>query len=133
MKGKQTRRPFPKNAATRAKELSQIVHTDVCGPTNTQNLGGNHYFMKLIDDKSRSSAIYFMKRKDEVFQKFKEFEAMAANITGNSIKELVSDNGGEYMSKGFRDFLTQKGNMRQLTILRTPEHNGVTKRMNRTI
>ena len=131
--GKQTRHPFPKNAATRAKELLQIVHTDVCGPTNTQSLGGNRYFVTFIDDKSRYTAIYFMKSKDEVFQKFKEFEAMATNITGNNIKVLRSDNGGEYMSKEFSDFLAQKGIMRQLTIPQTPEQNGVAERMNRTI
>lgn len=40
-----------------------------------------------------------MRSKDEAFEKFKEFEAMSTNITGNSIKVLRSDNGGEYVSK----------------------------------
>ena len=74
-----------------------------------------------------------MKSKDEVFQKFNEFEEMATNITGNNIKVLRSDNGGENMSKKFSDFLAQKGIMRQLTIPRASEQNGVAERVNRTI
>lgn len=49
-KGMQTRSLFPKNEATRAKELLRIVHTDVCGPMKTQTLGGNRYFVTFIDD-----------------------------------------------------------------------------------
>ena len=77
-----------------------------------------------MDNKSRHTAIYFMKSKDKVLWKFKEFEAMATNITGNSIKLLRSDNGGELLSKELSDFLVQKGIMVQLTILRTPEQTG---------
>ena len=38
-------------------------------------LGGHRYFVTFIDDKSRFTAIYFVKNKDEVLQKFKEFNA----------------------------------------------------------
>eukprot|EP00795_Rhopilema_esculentum_P008820 gene8820-biopygen1729 len=108
VEGKQTRNSFPKGQATHATELLEIVHSDVCGPMQTTSLGGHRYFVTFIDDKSRFTAIYFVKNKDEVLQKFKEFEAMATNITGQRIKNLRSDNGGEYSSKEFNDFLTLK-------------------------
>jgi transposase InsO family protein len=60
----------------------------------------------FIDDKSRYTAVYFMKTKDEVLDKFKEYEAMVTNITGKKIKILRSDNGGEYTSKEFVNYLT---------------------------
>ena len=47
-----------------------------------------------------------MKSNYEVFQKLNEFEAM--NITGNSIKVLLSDNGGEYLSKTSAIFWPEK-------------------------
>ena len=99
-----------------------IVHTDVRVPT--KNLGGNRYFVTFIDNTSRHTAIYFMKSKDEILRKFKEFETMATNITGKSIKLLRSDNGGELLSKELSDFLAQKAITVQLTILRTPEQTG---------
>ncbi len=71
--------------------------------------------------------------KSEVFSKFQEYEAMVRNVTGKTIKILRSDNGGEYTSKVFSDYLKSKGIQRQFSIPRTPEQNGVVERMNRTI
>ena len=146
VKGKQNRNSFPKGQATRATELLEIVHSDVCGPMQTASLGGNRYFVTFIDDKSRYTAIYSMKSKDQVLEKFKEYEAMATTVTGNKIKTMTasdstgkkiknlrSDNGGEYSSKEFDDFLTSKGIKKQRSIPRTPEQNGVAERMKRTI
>ena len=104
--GKQKRAPFPKEQATRASEILGIIHSDVCGPMQANSLGGNKYFVTFIDDKSRFTAVYFMKTKDQVLDKFKEYEAMVTNITGKKIKILRSDNGGEYTSKEFVNYLT---------------------------
>ena len=65
------------------------------------SLGGNQYFVTFIDDKSRFTAVYFMKSKDQVLEKFKEYEAMVTNTTEKKIRILRSDNGGEYTSKEF--------------------------------
>ena len=54
------------------------------------------YFTTFIDDYSRKTWIYFLKKKDEVFSKFKEFKALVENSTNRKIKVLRSDNGGEY-------------------------------------
>ena len=132
-KGKQKRNAFPKNEATRSSELLGIVHSDVCGPMRSASLGGNRYFVTFIDDKSRFVAVYFMKSKDHVLQKFKECEAMVTNVTGKKIKIFRSDNGGEYNSREFNDFLVSKGTGKRRSIPRTPQQNGIAERMNRTI
>ena len=49
------------------------------------------------------------------------------------IKILRSDNGGEYTSKGFSNYLKEKGIQHLLSVPRTPQQNGVAERMNRTI
>ena len=133
LKGKQIRQPFPKEQANRAAGVLDLIHTDVCGPMPTKSLGGNSYFVAFIDDKSRFTAIYFMKRKDEDLSKFKEFEAMAQNVTGRKKKYLRSDNGSEYTSSAFVQCVTSKGIQHQFTIPRTPEQNGVAERMNRVL
>ncbi|CAB3988910.1 Retrovirus-related Pol poly from transposon TNT 1-94 [Paramuricea clavata] len=131
--GKQKRAPFPKEQATRASEILGIIHSDVCGPMQENSLGGNKYFVTFIDDKSRFTAVYFMKTKDQLLDKFKEYEAMVTNITGKKIMILRSDNGGEYTSKEFVNYLKEKGIQHQLSVPRTPQQNGVAERMNRTI
>ena len=104
VEGEQTRNSFQKGQAAHATELLETVNSDVYGPLQTTSLGGHYYFVTFIDDKSRFTAKYFVKNKDEVLQKFKDFEDMATNITGQRIKNLRSDNGGEYISKKFNDF-----------------------------
>ena len=92
--GKQKRASFPKGQATRASEILDIVHSDVCGPMQENSLSGSRYFVTFIDYKSRFTAVYFMKTKDQVLEKFKEYEAMVTNMTEKKIKILQSDNGG---------------------------------------
>jgi hypothetical protein len=74
-----------------------------------------------------------MKTKDEVLEKFKEYETMITNMTEKKIKILRSDNGGEYTSKEFSNYLKEKGIQHQFSVPRTPQQNGVSERMNRTI
>ena len=49
------------------------------------------------------------------------------------LKVLRSDNGGEYLSSEFRDYLSREGIRYELTIPKTPQQNGVAERMNRTL
>jgi len=58
---------------------------------------------------------------------------MVKNQTGQKVKVLRSDNGGEYTSKEFKDYLASKGIKHQLSIPRRPKQNGNAERMNRTL
>jgi len=58
-----------------------------------------------------------MKQKSEVLEKFKEFEAAATNEAQRSIGILRTDNGGEYLSKEFEDYLKKKGIKHELTTI----------------
>ena len=49
------------------------------------------------------------------------------------IKHLRSDHGSEYLSKEFTAHLKSKGTERKVTMHDTPQHNGVAKRLNRTL
>jgi hypothetical protein len=77
--------------------------------------------------------VYFLKSKDEVFRKFKEFKALIENLSERKIKILRSDNGGEYTSKEFVNFCKDVGIKRELTTPYNPQQNGVAERKNRTI
>jgi transposase InsO family protein len=58
---------------------------------------------------------------------------LVENETGKKLKCLRSDNGGEYCSKEFDDYYSYHGIRREKTVPRTPQENGVSERMNRTI
>ena len=68
----------------------------------TRSLGGASYFLTFIDDRSRYTWVYFIRRKGDVFEYFKEFRTMIEKQTEKCIKILKSDNGGEYMYGAFK-------------------------------
>jgi transposase InsO family protein len=75
------------------------------GPMSRKSLSGCEYYLTFIDDYSRKTWIYFLKAKSMVFARFQEFRALVENQSGKRIKVLRSDNGGEYSSRQFVDFL----------------------------
>jgi hypothetical protein len=91
------------------------------------------YYVSFIDDYSRKTWIYFLKSKDEVFNKFMEFKALIENLSERKIKILRTDNGGEYTSKEFVNFCRDVGIKRELTTPYNPQQNGVAERKNKTI
>ncbi len=103
VKGKHQRTSFPKDGATKASQLLEIVHTNVCGPMRTTSHGGARYFLTFIDDFSRKTHVYFLKAKGEAFEKFKQNMALVENKIGHKIKVLQSNNGGEFGMEMERD------------------------------
>ncbi|KAK8593425.1 hypothetical protein V6N12_045507 [Hibiscus sabdariffa] len=130
--GKMTKAPF-NGKGERASDLLGLIHSDVCGPMNTQARGGYHYFITFTDDFNRYGYIYLMRHKSEVLEKFKEFRNEVQNQHGKSIKALRSDRGGEYLSHEFDELLKECGIVSQLTPPGTPQWNGVSERRNRTL
>ena len=55
--------------------------------------------LTFIDDYIRKTWVYFLKYKSEVFEKFCHFKALVENKSGQHIKVLRTDKGGEYISK----------------------------------
>ena len=70
----------------RSTRRLQLVHSDVCGPMQTESLGGRKFFVTFIGRLySRCCDAYFLKNKSAVFEKFKEFESSITNeVTGVS-------------------------------------------------
>ena len=105
VQGKMHQLPHKPLKEIKSKEKLQLVHTDVCGPMQTQSFGGNRYFITFTDDYSRSCKVYFLKKKSEAFEKFKEFKAAAEKESGQKVKALQADRDGKYLSKEFKCYL----------------------------
>ena len=71
-----------------------------------------------------------MKNKYEVFKRFKKFQVVTENETGNRIITLRSDIGGKYVSAKFESYLKEQDIKHELSVARCPEQNGVAERMN---
>jgi len=127
--GKLKKTPF-QVSERRAERPLDLVHSDVCGKINNRSLGGAEYFLTFIDDSTHYAWIYVLKHKDEVFKCFQQWKILVEKANANMLKVLRTDNGGEYTSKMFEEFLRSEGIRHERTIPKTPEQNGVAERMN---
>jgi hypothetical protein len=80
LNGKHNRVRFP-FGGMRAKGILQLVHSDVFGPVSVPSFGKSMYYVSFIDDFSRKTWIYFLRKKSEVFDRFKYFKALGENQT----------------------------------------------------
>lgn len=62
----------------------------------TRLLGSAYYFLLFINDCTRFTWVYFLKKKSNTFEYFKEFRSMVEKQTSKCIRILCSDQGGEY-------------------------------------
>ena len=85
------------------------MQSDVFGPEKVPSLDKSVYYVSFMDEFSRNTWIYFLKKKYEVFDRFKEFKALVENYTENKIKVLRIDNDGEFCSKEFDEFCKKCG------------------------
>ena len=99
----------------------------------TTSLSWYVYYASFIDDYSHKTWIYFLKKEDEVFERFNEFKALVENIFERKIKILRPKNGGEFTLNEFNDFCKEARIKRELTIPYNPQQNGVAERNNRSI
>lgn len=131
--GKLTRQPFPARQQKHSGRPLEIVHSDVCGPIDPVSWDGNRYFVSFTDDYTHLSVVYLLRSKSEVLERLREYEAMAKAHFGTKMSRLQCDNGGEYTGEAVKRFCKQRGIRLEFTVPYTPEQNGVSERLNRTV
>ena len=99
----------------------------------TSSLSVGHYFLTFIDDNTQYVWVHILKNKSEVFEKFVEWKVLVENSTGQKLKTVRTDNGGEYTSAEFTVYLKKEGVCHEFTVPKTPQQNGVAEQMNRTL
>ena len=132
MAGKQRRLSFKKHPPSRKLDFLELVHSDVCGPLKVKSFSGALYFVTFIDDYSRKLWAYALKTKNQVLEKFKEFQVLVERQTGKKLKCIRTDNGGEYCGP-FDEYCKHQGIRHEKTPPKTPQLNGLAERMNRTL
>ncbi|KAL0290298.1 UNVERIFIED_CONTAM: Retrovirus-related Pol polyprotein from transposon TNT 1-94 [Sesamum angustifolium] len=86
--------------STLASDLLDLIHSDVCGPLNTQARGEFSYFITFTDNHSWYGYVYLMRYKSEAFGRFKEFRLKVKKQTDCKSEALQSDRGGDVFEWG---------------------------------
>ena len=128
--GKHTRLPFHLSSSKSEKPF-ELIHSDVWGPAPIESFNGYKYYVIFIDDFSKTTWLYLLKHKSEVFSQFQDFYNFIENQFDAKIKIFRSDNETEFVNHNFSNFFKHKGILHQTTCVYTPEQNGVSERKNR--
>lgn len=122
--------PF-KTSSSHAKEILELVHTDVWGPAPVTSSSGFKYYVHFLDDFSRFTWIYPLKQKSDTAQAFTQFKNMAKNLFNKRIKTIQCDGGGEY--KAMQNHAIEAGIQFRMSCPYTSQQNGRAERKHRHI
>jgi hypothetical protein len=87
----------------------QLLHIDTVGPSRVCSMGGKWYVLVIVDDYSRYSWVFFLERKDEVFEHFQSLTLRLNNEHPNCLKAIHNDNGTEFRNDSFDEFCLEHG------------------------
>lgn len=132
IQGKKSRNSFS-GSRPKTNRVLERIHSDICGPFETQTWDGYRYFASFIDDYSHFSYIYLLKNKSDVFERFVEYETIVTALHNVPLSMVTVDQGREYSSNETNQFFKSKGIQIQPSVAYTLQQNGVAERFNRTL
>ena len=88
---------------------------DLAGPNRPQTLGGNIYDMVIVDTFSQRSFVKLLSKKSDAADVLMRWILLVETLTGKKLKRLRSDNGGEFLSGKFTNWLSLRGTTQQTT------------------
>jgi hypothetical protein len=87
----------------------QVLHMGTIGPSRVRSMGGKWYILVIVDDYSRYSWVFFLERKDEVFEHFQSLALRLNNEHPIYLKAIRSDNGPGFRNASFDEFWLEHG------------------------
>jgi hypothetical protein len=122
--GKHHRDPFPHKASHRATAILERIHSDLHKlPVLTAS--GYRYWVTFIDDYSRYSWVYLLRKKSETFDAFVQFRTLLEKQYGVPILCLHDDKGGEFIGNKWEAYMAEHG-------IRREQGDGTAERRGRT-
>jgi hypothetical protein len=121
--------PFSHSTHVTSSPL-ELVHSDVWGAAIT-SVGGFKFYVSFLDDFSRFTWIYLLKRKSDVEKTFHLFQTHDECVLNYKIHALQSDWGGEY--RRLSRHITSQGILHRVTCPHTSQQNGIAERKHRHI
>ncbi|MBW0461525.1 hypothetical protein O181_001240 [Austropuccinia psidii MF-1] len=124
--------PFNQKFDAAIKPLD-CIHLDLVGPIVPASVSGFHYILTIVDQSTSFKIVKFLKNKSDTFSQFSIVKIFMENQQDRKIKRIVSDRGGEFLNKHFKNLAEVCGITHILSPAETPQHNGYAERANRTI
>ena len=121
--------PYPISTSVSTAPL-QLVFSDVWGPAPT-SVGRFSYYVSLIDDYSKFTWIYLLKKRSDVFQVFLNFQNLVERQLDSKILAMQTDLGGEY--EKINSFFQKIGISHHVSCPHAHQQNGSAERKHRHV
>jgi transposase InsO family protein len=132
IRSKQQRLPFPASSSKTSAPL-ELIHMDLCGPLTPKSRQGYSYFLTLLDEHTSYSVVRLLVSKSDASSAIQAVFNRLANLTGQRVKAIRTDNGGEFLGSELSAYLSKAGIQHQKTAPYTPQQNGKAERLNKTL
>ncbi|CAI7830615.1 unnamed protein product [Closterium sp. NIES-53] len=112
----------------------QTLHMDVWGPARVRGQGHERYFLLVVEDFSRYTSVFPLRRKDEVTEVLIDWIRVARLqlrerfSSDFPVLRLHFDRGGEFSSDLLRAFYRAESIRQMFTLPTSPYQNGIAER-----
>ncbi|GJW13715.1 retrovirus-related pol polyprotein from transposon TNT 1-94 [Tanacetum coccineum] len=132
-KGKHHRASFKTKQTSSIKKCLHLLHMDLFGPVTPRSINHEKYTLVIVDEYSRYTWVYFLKKKSQAPETIMSFIKRVENQNDIKVKQLRTDNGTEFRNSILVNFCDEKWISQNFSSPYTPEQNGVAERKNRTL
>ena len=116
------------SSLTRKSYPFQLIHSDVWGPSQEVSIHDHRWFLVLIDDCTRFTWVFLMKKKSEVSQIIPYFINFVQQQFDTKVKGLRIDNARDFDNHVLKNFFSSEGIIHETSCVYTPQQNGVSER-----
>ncbi|GJX63306.1 ribonuclease H-like domain-containing protein [Tanacetum coccineum] len=106
---------------------------DLFRPVTPRSIKHEKYTLVIVDEYSRYTWVYFLKKKSQAPETIMSFIKRVENKNNIKVKQLRTDNGIVFMNSIIVNFCDEKGISQNFSSPYTPEQNGVAERKNSTL
>ncbi|GJZ21729.1 retrovirus-related pol polyprotein from transposon TNT 1-94 [Tanacetum coccineum] len=110
-----------------------ILHMDLFRPVSPMFINHEKYTLVIVDEYSRYTWVYFLRKKSQAPEMIMSFIRMVENQNDVKVKQIRTDNGTEFRNHKLESFYDEKGISQNFSSPYTLEQNGVAKRRNGTL
>ncbi|GJS95644.1 retrovirus-related pol polyprotein from transposon TNT 1-94 [Tanacetum coccineum] len=132
-KGKHHRASFKTKQTFSIKKCLHLLYMDLCRPVTPRSTNHEKYTLVIVDEYSRYTWVYFLKKKSQAPETIMSFIKRVENQNDIKVKQLRTNNGTEFRNSIIVNFCNEKGISQNFFSPYTPEQNGVGERKNRTL
>jgi hypothetical protein len=129
--GRSKRKHHPATS-TKTKRRLERVHIDLCGPL-PDSLGGNRYFLLIIDEHTHYQWVEFLSKKSDAFSWLRKWKLSTEHEADLKLQCLKSDGGKEFGSEAFEEWLAMDGVIHEKSAPYEHEQNGLAERAIRNV